>query len=367
VGDKRNGPEQGLLDSMARMVILTIELAGDAAVCSRDGVSRALASALVRAKIEAALKREARHMLATQVSSRTARLTLTEPKLDLREAGRNAAAAVVRRHLELSPQVRKLLDESEAALKKFGGIPVGVWINQQRTLVWISASVLAVAGGGALYYLKAASEAKPPAGNGNTIHLGRLDLSADIKDLQTTPRAFDGTLALSGKWDAASVELTLGGTVAGSTATISADGKLVAPLTGPLSAMVAGRLEQSGHVGGDLQERPVPASGGSQIHYTLAAGLKLEKDSLSLELLGLVKDSRPGGALNFRAEQDFRGIKVEAEAGAEAGLGNFAFKGALSASGQAHGVDWKTGVEGEADTSGAYKGMWKLGFRFNGL
>jgi len=359
-----------LLKSTSDLVVLSFEVAGKEAERLPARISEALRSEDVQKAIKAALDKEAQKLIEAQESGKAADPKQGEAVLtNLGEAAFNAVSADVRKQIEHAPQVKRLQKDAKQVLEDFKCSPVGVWVNENQTFIYIVGAVLALGGGAALYYTKSGDfVAKFVEGKGKTIQLGKIEISGKLTKFQPSTRTVGASVGLSGKWKALNADFTLSGTAVGSQGTVSADGKIVIPLTESLTAMTSARFDLGALPGSNeprLRLLPAqPQTGWNQYHYRVAAGLSFKNDVLTWDLLGVVDNSKPSGSLKATYQHTFTDWRLQTGVGVEAGPGNFSGRATVGLASRRKDLPLEINTQAEVNSQGVYRVQTNLVFRF---
>lgn len=370
MADPQNQQCRPLLESASDLVTLAFDVSGNEAERLPERILEALRSADVQKAIKAALEREAKQLMAAQQAGKAPDPNQGEAVLkSLGEATLNATTAQVRKQIENAPQVKRLQSEAEQVLDDFKCSSVGVWVNENRTLVYVVGAVLALGAGAALYFTKAGDAvAKFAEGKGKTFKLGTIEITGKLTQFKPSSQTIGASIGVVGKWKALSGKLTLSGTAVGDKGTVSAEGKILVPLSDQLTAMASGRFEW-GALPDSTEPRlrlrsSEPATGWNQYHYRVAAGLSFKNDVLTWDLLGVVDNSKPSGSLKATYQNTFGDWRVQGGLGVDAGPGNYSGRGTVGIVSTRKDLPLELNTAAELNSQGVYRVQTNLVFRF---
>lgn len=351
--------------------MLAFEVAGKEAERLPERIAEALRSEKVQKAIKDALDQEARKLMEGGQPGQP-----PDPKRgetvakELVEVSLNAVSASVRKQIEHSPQVRKLEAESKQLLEDFKASRVGVWVNENRTLVYVVGAVLALGGGAALYFTRSGNSiAKFAEGKGKTIKLGTIEISGKITKFQPSTQALGASVGVTGNLKNLKADFKLSGTAVGRQGTVSAKGKILVPLTGSLTAMTSARFDLGALPGSnDPRMRLLPSeplTGWNQFRYQVVAGLSFKNSTLTWDLLGLVDNTRPSGTLKATYRTNLGDWRLQASGGINAAFGKVSTQGTLGLTSRRPGLPLEINAQGDLDSHGMYKVQTNLVFRFD--
>ena len=357
------------MGSASDLVGFAFEVTGAEAERLPARIVEALQSKAVQDAIKNALDQQAKKLLAAQTSPKPADPKLAETVAkNLGEATFTAVSKEVQRAIEQSSGVKKLQEDAKQVLKNFECSPVGVWVNQNRTLVYVVGAVLALAGGAAMYFTKSGDDvAKFVEGKGKTFKLGTIEIKGQLTQFKPSSQTVGVEVGASGNWKWLKADLKIAGTAVGTDGKVTADGKIVVPLSGQLSAVTFGKIDL-----GRLPNSPEPrqlqlsqqAPTLSRFNYSAAAGLTFKNDSLSLELLALVDNGKPGGSFTTSYNQTWGDWRFQAGAGVQVKPGMYSGQGTLGLSNAGKRFPMGFNLAGQLNNQGVYSITGNLELRF---
>lgn len=195
--------------------------------------------------------------------------------------------------IKKSPQFKRLEATTKRLGEAFEATPVGAWMDKNDTILYISATILALGGATALYISRAGDDVTKyvmPIAKGirpKITVLGRLELSPGITKFVPSKREVQLELDASAKWRSVKVEFKFAAHAVETAVGVSGSAKIVVP-----QSNFSGRVEGS-YDPHDPKKAPV----------TLGLGFELKPGSLKLDLLGKVfmRDGTvSGGAIDFK-------------------------------------------------------------------
>ncbi len=286
---------RSVLASAHETVVLGFELVGATAQNLPDLIWQALGSSQVQKAIRSALDEEAQRLLREHPEARfgeTVPQDASQAQAFAKRLGERAVDAVeskVLSEVESSPEAKKLRKAAEQLLHDFDCSAMGVWVNQNRTWLYIVGGVLAVAGGAAMYIARWGDPAgQLVQGKAIQFNLGKLSLSGQLSRFEPSSRTVGAEITLSTDWTPAptgsqrgQARLTIAGLASGSNRKASADGQAVIPLGHHVSGVLSARLD----LRDDLERGPTGTSTPRLLTLSPSLGLRMSDQGLSVNIL----------------------------------------------------------------------------------
>lgn len=241
------GQCSALSHAVNRTIGLGIDLVGVTVKDAPQILERVLKDPKVAKALAEALKKAGQDLMAEQ--SRGQALTLDQ---SLSKLG-SAAGGVLSKPSEQEVRRQREFQRLETSLRElscaFESSPVGVFVNENKTLLIIVGSVAAIAGGVAMYYTKAGDAPAQALGllpKLDIVKIGGVTLSASNINFTPSERKVSGTFGAQGKWGAVAASLELSATFANdSLQSAESRGRLTLTLDPRMTMHVAGSVRWS--------------------------------------------------------------------------------------------------------------------------
>lgn len=309
-----------LSDTTTKLVRMAFELAPVEVTLLPQHIARTLEREDVQAAIKKVLEAEAKKIIESQKKAQTQGQGTVDPKVakevaeSVAKATKTAVVDGLKQQVLDSPEIKKLKEQAEKVLSAFKCSPVGVWVNDKKTILYIVGAVAGLSGLVGLYFSKMGGPIPDLIeGQDIAINMGKLEFKAALTEFKPKDQKAAAMLSLSGKWTAVLAKLELGGKVEGSDAVVTTGGQVVVPLGKALAAIGAAKVDlgalpnspeaRARSIGLRPGETPPPYWSPSK--YTLGLGLKFERGELKASLMGQIDTGVPSASLSvsnaFRA------------------------------------------------------------------
>lgn len=334
---------RSLVDSTSKLVVLAFDLAGAEVNRAPARIVEALRSKAVQDAIRKALETEANRLLNDQGTGATPEgKNGADLAKNLGQAAWKAITGDVRRQIEESPGMRQLTTEAKAVLNDFECSPVGVWVNEHRTLLIVVGAVLALGSGVAMYFAQAGDPvAQFAEGQGSSFKLGSLEFSAKLTEFKPSTQTVGVSLGVKANWKPLQVEFKVAGKAVGADGSVSVDGKVIVPLAPRLQAVAYGRIDLAS-MSNSPETRHLTLAGpaGLAFGYRAYAGLELKDNGFTLGLLAMVDNHRLGGSLAASYQGRLGGVPIRGSLFGQVGPAPPRFSGANTLAPATGGGAW---------------------------
>lgn len=310
-----------LLGSAQQLVALSFDLVGSEKDRLPERIAKALQSAEVQKAIADALETEAKK-LQTKLAKED-KLSVEDGNLFAMRAGKKAASAVtdnIFKDIKAAPAYKEVAQQAKQVLTDFKCSPVGVWVDENRTVLYIVGSVLALAGGAALYYFKSGDAvAKFAEITTDPIRLGTIDFKFGVEKFEPSSRTVAVAVQASRKWSAVSADLKIAGMAQGADWGGSVDGKVIVALSPRWSLMGSAKLDLTS-VSNTPEARRIALGAGNAAYlkYQSVAALKFDGEKLDMEFRAVVENGVLGSSANIGYRETVSGFNIRASAAAQA-------------------------------------------------
>lgn len=292
-----------VLNSAQRTIALAFDLVGATVDNLPSLVAGALQSPEVEKAIRAALEEQGKKLVSEHKDDQKGgTIVVTPEKVQgageaVGKAALNAGLTQLEKKIKDSPEAKALQKSAEQLLEDFKCSPTGVFVDNNKTVLIIVGSVIAVAGVTSLYVFKFGDEiGKPITGKAVQVKLGKLSLSGKLTKFEPSTRTLGAELTLGANWksidpkQANNVKLTVAGTAGEAGAEGSAKGEVTVQLAPHLSGIAKGQvtLRTPGYGPG-----PNASAASPTFDYSGALGLRITQKSLSIDVLGQVRNGQP--------------------------------------------------------------------------
>jgi len=190
-------------EAAKRTVVLAVKLTGATVKDSHAILSRVLADHELQEKLHAALKKAGEELMAEQAKGN--KVTLGKSLGTIGSATGSVLKSPVLKEVKKSSEYWRLEQGLQDFKCAFDNTPVGVFYNENKTLLIIVGVVGAVGAGAAMYYTKAGdlpAKAFSLLPSLTPIKLGTVELKVSDFKFKPSERQFDATVGAAVEWKA---------------------------------------------------------------------------------------------------------------------------------------------------------------------
>ncbi len=251
-------------------------------------LAKALESPQVRQAILKALNEQLKRTLKTSSRGRPLGEFDNEASKQILQTTGSAVFKEFKNSLKTDPTVLQLRNRLERIKRDFlNHTSVGVWVNENMTLLKITAAVLAVGGGVLLYHLRPGDKKFSKGVNKLSQFasyefspIGSIQVGGQINKFIPRERTVDATITAKGKWSLLPTDLKVSGAIVKDKAQ-SLSSNITVWLTPDIPVYVTGNLK--------LQK------GGPKVSpfsYRIGLGFKTTSNGLNIDVLGSLNSDR---------------------------------------------------------------------------
>ncbi|HFB98956.1 MAG TPA: hypothetical protein ENJ62_07435, partial [Bryobacterales bacterium] len=287
-----------------KTVSVTMNVFWEIAQRTPQHLAKALESPAVRKVIFDALNEQLKRTAARSVRTRASGELDKEVAKKFIGNLRSTVFDNFKSELKNDPGVLQLKNRLEQVKNDFlNHTAVGVWVNENMTLITITAAVLAVGGGALLYHLKPGD--KPFSKGVNKVSqfadfefspIGTLKIGAKIDQFIPRDRTVGATVTAKGKWQYLPTNLKVSGAIVGDKAQ-----KLESDLTVWITPEIPVYI-----VGGAKLQRGGPKV--SPFGYRIGLGLKTSSNGFSIDIVGSVSSDRFLDQFNLKGSLNYANL-----------------------------------------------------------
>jgi hypothetical protein len=199
----------------SRTVALGIDLLESTVGNSPQLLKSVVEDPKVKEAIAKALMQEGQKLMDEQRQGKSESVGSTMSRLGTAAitGGKAPAASKAANELKKTPEYRRLETGLKELKCSFDQTPVGVFVDENKTLLVVVAAVAAIGGGVAMYYTKAgdvpAKGYEAVFANLSPIKIGAVSLQAKKLEFKPSERKVDTALAMTGNWTNVKADLEL--------------------------------------------------------------------------------------------------------------------------------------------------------------
>lgn len=340
-----------VIDSSKRVVRLTFDLLGEEALLVPERLAVVLASKPVQEAIQKALHDDAAALLQDRLAGKSAD---PDAAALVQRVGENVGTPLGREYLrvlEEAPRYRQLTGAAQQVIDDFNCTPTGVFISQNKTLLTVVGIVLVVGGAIGLYVARTGDFlAKPLAGEGKEVKLGKVTVGAKLLQFEPSKRAvkIDLSVAPPGPFKGIITGATEEGKFAAAT-----DGTIALPLGRGFAIDFGYHLSLSAiPTAPNVRSLVLQGIGDTSFDYRLfakgrfATGEKAGEDGFSLEFVAAVQNDMPSLALTSGYRTTDPHLKLGASFGVDLQPRGASARGTVGLSGMWSDYPWRFDATG---------------------
>jgi hypothetical protein len=245
-------PQPTVGDKAAETLVLGIELVG----AEIDNLPSRLITALQSADVQGAIKKALNDFALDKLKATPTTLSAQDGQ-DLAQAVAKAGGEAIGQNvldgITNSSHFQALdasLKDLTAALKK---TPMGVWVDKNKTYIYIVAAGGVLAGAAAMYVTRSGDDVTkrvmPLIKDLSTSFtpIGQLTLKAGVESVTFVPskRYVEAKTFVTAEWENIEVKLNLGVTAADRNVTVTAQGQILIPVTSGVKLTTGGSYDSS--------------------------------------------------------------------------------------------------------------------------
>lgn len=209
-------PKPDVMDAAHQVFVLAFDLVGSEFERLPDQVAKVLASAPVQAAITKSLldfaKTKAKTPNSTVVSGEEAKKLVES----LQKSVSDAAGDELLKQIKKTPEYLKLQASIEAFTKAAASSTLGVWVDKNKTILYVVGAALVVGTGTVLYVTKTGGSVLDTALDplkGKTfevLQIGKLTIKAGLWDFKPDARILGARVIGAATWEKVKLELKFG-------------------------------------------------------------------------------------------------------------------------------------------------------------
>ena len=298
---------EGVISSAKDVVVLAFDLGKETVLDSPDLLAKVLDDSALQKAVRKALLEEGKRLAKLQRQGKSADDPQGIKVLQrLGNAAKSPAEKAVRKEIEKSKEYRRVQEGLKNLECSFKNSPMGVFVDENKGLLIVLASGIALGGAAALYVARSgdwpANQLASLAGEQLRFKvLGNIELGAKKVAFKPSERKVELTTFTTAKWKRVQANLDLHvGFKDDKLATASSKGQVV------VQVAQGAKLRASGAVGyvdpQDPAHRPLT--------YDLGVGISFTGDGpqarLKLQMLGFVRQTPANRSVGGEAKLDYR-------------------------------------------------------------
>ena len=353
-----------ILSTSGETIVLVFKLVADEVTDLPSQVARALQTKDFQQAVKKALESEAQLLLKNQPLA--THVVVTDPKLARAMIGRIAEKALnpvkndLIKQIENTDKAQKIKSNVKNIGAQVKTSKLGVWIDQNKMVLYIVGAVTAIGGAAALYYFKSGDfVGNFVKGKAKTINLGSIIIKGTLTQFQPSTRTVGAAIDAQANLKPVKVNLKIAGLAIGDTGQMTTEGNIVLPVATGLTLNTTGKY-RLGDLSANPAYRQLKIGKKDQYKYSLAVGLEYKKDKFNAVLLTRIEDDKlttkfalqnTGQATHFAYQWKLQ-VSGDPKKVTCSGSLNLVGKGKLS--------PFALGIQGQTDTTGEVKVLGKL-------